>query len=276
MNVQALVPIKKHNFYPEYVWQPGDFENHETWVWAAFQALAEGLAGSAVLGGLEANVAGGLNIQIEAGVACNRSGRPVIHKTSAQVAVAADGSNPRRNLIVLRPKEVSGDNIPDPLNPMTQVPLTENQTYDLLSLPGTPAVSPSYPTPQDNDIVLCGVYIAAAAVSIAQTDLDFGQTHRVRPHRSRYRKETANYSVAETDEIIEVDATAGNRVCTLPPAASTPHQTFTFIKVDSSANTMAVSANGGETISGVSVIDTDTQWDTIRVVSNGINAYRQI
>lgn len=275
MDVQAQSPLKKFNFYPEYVWQPQDFENFQLWTWGAFQALIEGIAGSAVLGGLEANVAGGLNIQIEEGLASTRNGRPIVLTSAQQVAVVADASNPRRSLVVLRPTEVSGDNIPDPLNPLVQVPLTKNQSYSLLVIPGTAAVNPSYPSPQADDVVLCGVYIAAAATSIAQTDLDFGQTHRVRPHRSRYRKITANYTVADSDEVIEVDASGGDRVCTLPPAASAPFQTFSFIKVDSSSNDMAVSANGGETISGVSVIDTDTQWDTIRVFSNGI-AYRQI
>jgi len=82
-------------------------------------------------------------------------------------------------------------------------------------------------------------------------------------------------NVATTDEIIESDATGGNIVLTLPTAASASGLQFSFVKTDSSSNTVEIDGNGAETISGQTSITLEDQWQTLTIYSNG-TAWRAI
>ncbi len=84
-------------------------------------------------------------------------------------------------------------------------------------------------------------------------------------------------------EFIDWDATAGARTGTLPALASMRGKTFTFTKIDSSANTCTINRAGGDTINGgTSVVlsaqfqsvtllapDSGTNWIISAVVSGG-------
>jgi hypothetical protein len=275
MNVNASNDIRKFNFYQQYVWSPTDFANFQTWVLGMFRAVFEGAFGSSVLGGLEPNPAGGLNIEVRQGIAINQYGRQLILKTNTQVTVSADGSNPRRSLVVMRPVETSMTNVTDPLNPPTQVPLHVKEEFQLLVISGVAGVSPTYPAKQDGDVILFGVKIPAGASSIGITDIDYSVTERPRTAQPKIRQVAVDYTAQDDDEIIEVSCTGGDRTVTLPVAASARTKKLTVVKIDNSANDMIVSAQGAEQISGLGSISTDTQFDFFNIYSNGIDSWRR-
>lgn len=79
----------------------------------------------------------------------------------------------------------------------------------------------------------------------------------------------ADTLLTEIHRTVLVDASAAVVVITLPPAATVRHQTYTIKKIDASANTVDVTANGVETIDGLNVQQLAAQWDSIRIVSSG-------
>jgi len=99
--------------------------------------------------------------------------------------------------------------------------------------------------------------------------------------------ESVTYSVAEVDREVwkrqqlvsattigpsgtefDCDASGGSFIVTLPPAGSSTRVLF-FKKIDSSANTITIDADGSETIDGSTTAVLSTQWDAATIVSNG-------
>jgi hypothetical protein len=81
---------------------------------------------------------------------------------------------------------------------------------------------------------------------------------------------TANYTaVAGTDNIILCDATSASFTITLPAASGNTGISFTIKKTDSSVNTVTIDANASETIDGQLTQVIATQYQAIRIVSNG-------
>jgi hypothetical protein len=68
-----------------------------------------------------------------------------------------------------------------------------------------------------------------------------------------------------------IDATAANRIITLPTAAGITGRQYIIKKIDSSANTVTIEAAGTETIDGALNVILYAQWDYIIVISNGTN-----
>lgn len=276
MNVNAPDEIKDFYFYQEYLWTPEDFENLQLWLKAQFQALAEGAFGAAILGGCEPTCPGGMFVDVAPGIGSNYLGRPLIHKEAGQATLASDVSNPRRSLIVLRSVDTDEDDIVEPTNPPTQVPLHKLLSYSLTVIAGTPGVNPTYPAKQAGDVIVCGVKLAAGQTNIAQSDIDFSQTERPRTRSHKVRVVTADYTVAQDDEIIEADCAASGITVTLPVSQSYPGKEVRIVKIDSSSNSMFVEGTGGEEISGLSEVEIDTPFDSLRVYANGIDAWRRM
>lgn len=86
------------------------------------------------------------------------------------------------------------------------------------------------------------------------------------------RAVSTSQTVRIIDEVLLVDATAGNRTITLISAAATPNQ-YTIKKTDSSGNTVTIAAAGSETIDGASTKVLSSQWDKATVVPSGGNWY---
>lgn len=80
---------------------------------------------------------------------------------------------------------------------------------------------------------------------------------------------TGNYTVANSDNVLLANAASGNIVFTLPTAASGVGKVFFFKKIDSSANSMTVHANGSELIDGLNTQSTISQYESFTLVSNG-------
>lgn len=266
----ALSDIRKFTFKQKYIWTPEDFENFETWMFGEIEGLLEGLSGGAVLSGMQVTPGSGLQVNMASGIACSPSGRIVV-ASSGSPTFTADGTNPRRSLLVLRPKITDMTSTVDPLNPPTTFYLHQKYDYDLLVLSGTPGVSPSYPSTQSDDIVVCGVYLPAAASSLTQSSFDLGVVSRPRKHKYKIGKKTASYTLDPSDEIIEADFSAASGVIQLPAALSCEGLRYTIVKVDSTSNDVAVSGQGAETISGQNVQTLDTQWQSIELLSNGVS-----
>lgn len=71
-------------------------------------------------------------------------------------------------------------------------------------------------------------------------------------------------------DVVYVDATAANRIITLPTCASAAKRTYTIIKTDATANTVTITPNGAETINGAAtlVIGTQYAFKTIQANTN--------
>lgn len=266
----ASTDIRDFNFYSDYLWSPADFLNFQTWVRAEMRAAALGRSGKSLLSGCLATPGGGLLVSVSAGVAIDSNGRIVVF-SAANVAVASPAGNPARTLIVLRPKLTDMTSIPTPDDPMTPVFLHEKLDYDLLALNGTPAGSPVYQTPQANDIIVAGLLIPAATVTVTAAMFERYVINVPLKKVKACNVITSAYSVLAVDDHVDGDASGGAVVATLPPASTVPGQDFTFCKTDSSANALSVAGNGGDLISGQSQWDLTDQWATLKVRSVGLS-----
>jgi len=84
---------------------------------------------------------------------------------------------------------------------------------------------------------------------------------------------TANYTLTSTDYTILVDATSGNLTMTLPSASSSTGRIYNIKKIDASANTVTLQANGAELIDGTNTKVISMQWSNINIQSNGTSWY---
>ncbi|MFD6113601.1 hypothetical protein ACFWG0_26310 [Streptomyces yangpuensis] len=86
------------------------------------------------------------------------------------------------------------------------------------------------------------------------------------------RAVSTSQTVRVIDEVLLVDASGGARVITLISAVATPN-TYTVKKIDSSGNTVTITAAGAETIDGAATKVLSSQWDKATVVPSGGNWY---
>jgi hypothetical protein len=83
---------------------------------------------------------------------------------------------------------------------------------------------------------------------------------------------SSTVTITETsgDNIYKVDCTSGNITITLPTAVSNTAK-YTFEKIDSSANTLTVDADGTETINGVTTKVIGVRYKSFTIVSDNSN-----
>lgn len=82
---------------------------------------------------------------------------------------------------------------------------------------------------------------------------------------------TTTWAVATNENIMLCDATAAGFTATLPTAVGREGQTYTFKKIDSSANVVTIATTSAQTIDGVTTQALSTQYESITVVSNNAN-----
>lgn len=80
---------------------------------------------------------------------------------------------------------------------------------------------------------------------------------------------TANYTMNLNDCLILVNATSGVVTVTLKPAEECKQKMVIVKKTDASANAVTVDGNGSETIDGATTSALSSQWETIRIMSDG-------
>jgi hypothetical protein len=264
--------IRRFHFYDQYIWQAIDFENYQRWVDQFFKAISEGTNGAAVLSGLDVTPNGGMNVQIAPGIAVSPTGQVMVVPTAQVATFASDPSNPVKHLLVSRPVLTDETLIPQPTNPLVNVPLHIQQSFQLVVISGTPAANPSYPTGllQSEDTIVASISLVAGQTVISQTDIDRALVNVPRKRKKAFRTVGATgYTVGVTDGIVEIAATGGAAQITLPPAVTCVAEEFIFTKIDNSANPVNVLPNGAELISGQASQVIDDQWGTLRVYSTG-------
>lgn len=79
---------------------------------------------------------------------------------------------------------------------------------------------------------------------------------------------TVNYTIAATDYAVQFDASSGNLVASLPNSVGIAGRIYVIIKVDSTANTVTLSPNAGQTINGQINYVLDAQWDVVTLMSS--------
>ncbi len=84
---------------------------------------------------------------------------------------------------------------------------------------------------------------------------------------------SADTTLNETHFAVDFNASGGNKVATLPPAASCTGRVYLITKTDSSANTVTIDGDGAETINGATTLVLTTQYATATVQSNGSGWY---
>lgn len=269
MAASDIRKFKFNNDLKKYLWSPTDFSNLQTWILSEIEGLFEGLTGGAILKGLVASPSTGLTINISSGIGVSPSGRIVVVESSFQSTFVSPVGNPARSLVVLRPKLTDSDQIPKPLDPSTLIYLDQKYEYDVVVLAGTPAANPSYPALQSDDIVVAAVYLTAGHTTINYADFDLGKLSRARKKKLKIFARSGTYTADGTEDVVEMDGSSASGLVVLPPAADAVGEEIAVIKTDSSANSIAVSGNGAELISGQNSFTLDSQWDRARMYSNG-------
>lgn len=80
---------------------------------------------------------------------------------------------------------------------------------------------------------------------------------------------TSNYTMAINDSLILADATGGAFTVTLKPAAECKCKLVVIKKTDASANSVTVDGDGSETIDGATTDSLASQYDVVRLMSDG-------
>lgn len=82
-----------------------------------------------------------------------------------------------------------------------------------------------------------------------------------------YVEKSDTYTITESDFLI--NATSGTFTITLPTAVGISGRVY--IVKNSGAGTVTVDGNADETIDGAANVSLSTQWDVVRLMSNGVN-----
>lgn len=83
---------------------------------------------------------------------------------------------------------------------------------------------------------------------------------------------TTTYTATTADDVVTGDTSGGAFSITLPPAADVKGKQMTFVYTDSGfANALTIDGNAAETINGSATTTLDTQYETLRIVSDGTN-----
>lgn len=269
----ASSDIRKFNFYPKYIWSANDFSFFQQWEFDSIRGSMFAAFGSSVLQGLLGSPGGGLNVQVSAGLAVNSDGRLLNLLNTTSVALASPSGNPARSLVVLRPVDTPMTNIPEPLNPANNVPLHVKQEATLVVINGNPAANPVYPAIQAGDVIVAALKLSSGHATIVAADFDWAGVDIPRKRRKSVSIDLNSRTLDTDDEIVEGNCAASGLTFTLPPAASVPGQEFSFVKTDSTANSMSIAST--DQISGQASQDIDDQWGTLKVYSNGFS-YRVV
>jgi hypothetical protein len=73
------------------------------------------------------------------------------------------------------------------------------------------------------------------------------------------------------DALITIDTTSGAVTVTPPSAVAIKGRRYTIKKLNAGANNVVIDPNGAETIDGAATLTFNTQWQTVRIISDGSN-----
>lgn len=112
-----------------------------------------------------------------------------------------------------------------------------------------------------------GLYNDARAKTLTNTTLTTPQLNGV---WYAFSSKVADYTATATDTYINVDATLGAVVVTLPTAIGNTGLEINVKKTDGSVNTVTIDGNGLETIDGALTKVISVQYTAYTFVSNGL------
>lgn len=95
--------------------------------------------------------------------------------------------------------------------------------------------------------------------------------NRTKPNIST---KTASYTVTISDYTIVADATSADVILTLPDATTCTGKEYEFVRKDSSINSVELNTTASQTINGSALHNMPTQYDTVRIKSDGTNWYK--
>ncbi len=165
-----------YNFYFRYKWNEVDFAGWQDDMIGILRDSLGSIFGPALISGGAGSAGAGMSVNVAPFVAVAPSGFVNVTTSITNVLVTSDPSNPRKDLIVARKNLVDNTFITRPTSPFDSVPLKQLQESQVIRIPGTPAGSPAYPSKVADDVVLFGVTIPAAAVSLNSTNIDSAVT----------------------------------------------------------------------------------------------------
>lgn len=164
--------LEIYNWYKRYKVLAADMTELQDQLVDLPSGMMEGIFAGSILSGLEAATTGGMSLEINTGLAVGPTG--YFHAVNAVTTVNLEepASNPARNLIVARPSLVDSDYITNPTNPFATVPLRTTLGSEVVLIEGTEGTSPTYPSTEANDVVICGVRTYPGQTEIAVADID--------------------------------------------------------------------------------------------------------
>lgn len=80
---------------------------------------------------------------------------------------------------------------------------------------------------------------------------------------------TGTTTLNQTHHVVLASDASGSFTITLPAVASNTGKVYYIKKTNSSANTITIDGNGGETIDGAATTSLSTQYDAIRIICDG-------
>jgi phosphatidate phosphatase APP1 len=80
-------------------------------------------------------------------------------------------------------------------------------------------------------------------------------------------------TIGTTHHTVLCDATSAGFTITLPTAASSSGRIYIIKKIDATVNVVTIDGDGSETIDGATTQSLSTQWQTLRIQSNGTSWY---
>lgn len=97
-----------------------------------------------------------------------------------------------------------------------------------------------------------------------------GNIHNTGTRDDKLLAITATHTVGTTPAtVFDCDATGGAFTVTLPSAVGLTDRVYTFVKTDVSANAVTVDGAGSELINGAATSVLASQYDALRIISNG-------
>lgn len=137
-------------------------------------------------------------------------------------------------------------------------PVIANSAGKTIAIWATQAIKLVYSPSNDTDPPTASFSTVDNLTGIAQTVVSTSKT--------------TNYTItaADRDKLVECDASGGSIVITLLASASAGDGfNLKFKKIDSSTNTVTVTANGAETIDGVNSLTLGSRWDYLETWNDG-------
>lgn len=172
MSANEAPPL--YEFYFRYKWAPADFAGFQDALVGCVRDAFGAVFGPALIdGGVVAPSGSTRAVTVQPYIAINDDGFLNVQNDITLASVTANSSgNPRKDLIVARPKLVNGTMISRPTSPFDSVPLTILQETEIVVIAGTPAGSPAYPSKAAGDVIIAGLAVANGATSFSSGNID--------------------------------------------------------------------------------------------------------